>query len=160
DLVPGQLSAHRGSSRLPPLPRRLIAGGVPNWKRQRDRSRGGCRRARGQTHRDLLPARRRPPTGVRQLPPPPAGPALDPPPPLPAGPGLDRAHPLPRVLPRRHWGGARRLASNRLDRARGGPDHPPRSRPCTLVGPRAGLGLVMSAACVLIAPRVVGCISE
>ena len=46
----------------------------------------------------------------------------------PARPGLERADPVPRVLPRRHRRRARRLAPDRLDRARRRPDHPPRTR--------------------------------
>jgi hypothetical protein len=65
--------------------------------------------------------------GVRQLPP------------LPSGPRLEPAHPVPRVLSWRHWRGTRRLASNRLDRACRGPDHLSPSRPSTIVGRRAGL---------------------
>ncbi len=47
---------------------------------------------------------------------------------LPARPGLARPDPVPRVLPRRHGRRPRRLAPDRLDRARRRSDHPPWAR--------------------------------
>ena len=46
---------------------------------------------------------------------------------VPGRPGLARPDPVPRVLPRRHRRRSRRLAPDRLDRSRRGPDHPPRA---------------------------------
>ena len=114
-LVPDQLPADRGAARLPPLPRRRLPGRVPD--------RLAARTLTSAQVADELAARltasscaartaARPVFGGYEL--------------FQRRPGVARPDPVPRVLPRRHRRRPRRLAPDRLDRARRRPDHPAR----------------------------------
>ena len=114
-LVPDQLPARRGAARLPPLPRRRLPRRVPDrvGPRADARARSPTSSPAGSSRSSSTATDGRRPV-LRRLRA------------VPGRPGLARPDPVPRVLPRRHRRRPRRLAPDRLDRARRRPDHPPR----------------------------------